>query len=193
MELGADVNHSTADGNTALIMAVYQGQVDAMRCLVKELGADVNQKNCQGSTALLEAIRRGDVESVRTLVKELGADVNLSLPDGGTPLIVASGLQNEKIVKLLLKAGADAQASVFVEGTYFTAADGAAANGASAELKEYLEAKLHCSNLSCSGAGIQKCAGCKQARYCGQACQLAHWPVHKADCKARQAKAISAK
>jgi hypothetical protein len=28
-----------------------------------------------------------------------------------------------------------------------------------------------------------KCTGCKQARYCGKVCQLAHWKAHKSDCK----------
>jgi hypothetical protein len=42
---------------------------------------------------------------------------------------------------------------------------------------------MHCSNPACAGAGIKKCTGCKEVRYCGQECQLAHWPAHKADCK----------
>jgi hypothetical protein len=28
-----------------------------------------------------------------------------------------------------------------------------------------------------------KCTGCKQARYCGEACQLAHWKAHKTKCR----------
>jgi hypothetical protein len=42
---------------------------------------------------------------------------------------------------------------------------------------------MHCSNTGCSGAGIKRCPACKQARYCGEPCQLAHWKAHKADCK----------
>jgi hypothetical protein len=42
---------------------------------------------------------------------------------------------------------------------------------------------MHCSNPGCEGAGIRKCTWCKQARYCGQPCFLAHWKAHKADCK----------
>jgi hypothetical protein len=55
--------------------------------------------------------------------------------------------------------------------------------GASAEQTAYLLAKTHCSNTGCSGAGIMKCTRCKQARYCGEPCQLAHWKAHKAECK----------
>jgi hypothetical protein len=42
------------------------------------------------------------------------------------------------------------------------------------------EAKAHCANPGCTGAGLRKC---KRARYCGQLCQLAHWPAHKGECK----------
>jgi hypothetical protein len=59
------------------------------------------------------------------------------------------------------------------QGYSFTAASGAAAGGAPAEQTECLEAKTHCSNTGCVGAGTQECTGCKRARYCGQACQLA--------------------
>jgi hypothetical protein len=64
-----------------------------------------------------------------------------------------------------------------------TAADFSREGYASAEQTAYLEAKMHCSNTGCSGAGIMKCTRCRQARYCGEQCQLAHWKVHKADCK----------
>jgi hypothetical protein len=30
---------------------------------------------------------------------------------------------------------------------------------------------------------VKKCTGCKQARYCGEPCQLAHWTAHKTDCR----------
>ena len=42
---------------------------------------------------------------------------------------------------------------------------------------------LACCNPGCGGAGLKKCAGCKQARYCGQECQKAHRSAHKADCR----------
>ena len=30
---------------------------------------------------------------------------------------------------------------------------------------------------------LQVCSGCKARRYCGAACQRAHWPKHKTECK----------
>jgi ankyrin repeat protein len=195
-EFGADVTLGRrSDGLTPLLLAAIKGFLDVVRCLVGELGVDVNQMDRTGgvrTTALLAAIGSGNLELVRILVKEFGADVNLVSYDGSTPLIVASHLKHEKIIKLLLKAGADAQATSVINGIHFTPAYVVACAKGPAELKEYLEAKTHCSNRKCSGAGIRKCTGCKQARYCGQACQLAHWPAHKAECKVRQAKASSA-
>jgi hypothetical protein len=80
----------------------------------------------------------------------------------------------------MVKAGADVQATVPGWGTaaYFSKKA-----GASAEQTAYLTAKQHCSNPCCDGAGIKKCPACKQARYCGEPCQYAHWKAHKADCR----------
>jgi hypothetical protein len=47
----------------------------------------------------------------------------------------------------------------------------------------YHEDKAHCAKPGCGGEGLQPCNACKQARYCGRACQVAHWAAHEADCK----------
>jgi len=39
---------------------------------------------------------------------------------------------------------------------------------------------------------LKKCGGCLQRLYCGQVCQAAHWPAHKAECKRMQKKAKAA-
>jgi hypothetical protein len=118
---------------------------------------------------------------VRTLVK-LGDDIDRSSNDGVTPLMVASAKNHFEVVKWLVKAGPDTQSVVNSYPTD-TAATLSREVGASAEQTAYLEAKTHCSNVGCSGAGIMKCTGCRQAQYCGEACQLAHWKAHKADCR----------
>jgi hypothetical protein len=155
--------------------------------LVKKLGANVNQANEEGSTPLFIAVSNGHLSLVKCFVNELGADVNWQRHDGGTLLMEASGSKHANIVKWLIKAGADPQ----VSADWGTAADLSKLAGASAEQTAYLEAKTHCSNVGCSGAGIKKCTGCKQARYCGEPCQLAHWKAHKADCKRWSAERMS--
>ncbi|PRW58525.1 SET domain [Chlorella sorokiniana] len=47
---------------------------------------------------------------------------------------------------------------------------------------------------SCAGCGsssveLHSCSACRQAEYCSKACQVKHWPEHKAECKAARAAA----
>jgi hypothetical protein len=161
--------------------------------LVKELGAEVNLRNTgvnrasdeNGFTPLLIAIEIGHLQKARSLIEDLGADANKATDDGRTPLMMASYYKHATIVHLLPKHGADSPASAPLFGT---AADVSSKVRAPSEPTEYLEAKMHCSNPGCGGAGIKNCTGCKQARYCAQACQLAHWLAHKAKCRARELK-----
>jgi hypothetical protein len=59
-------------------------------------------------------------------------------------------------MKYLTKHGADPQASIPEIGT---AADVSKAHGGPVAQTEYLEAKAHCSNPGCSGAGLKKDTG----------------------------------
>jgi hypothetical protein len=63
-----------------------------------------------------------------------------------------------------------------------TAADHWREAGANAEQIAYLEVRAYCTNPACDGPGKKRCALCKQAHYCSEACIRAHWPVHKLDC-----------
>jgi hypothetical protein len=152
--------------------------------LVEELGTDSTQQNMDGRSPLYIAASGGHLEVVRYLVKELGADVNQATHDGRTALMAASAKGYKRVTAYLIKKGANPQASAPVFGT---AADVSRRFGASASQIAYLEAKMHCTNPVCSGAGIKKCTGCKQVRYCCQECQLADWPAHKAECTKRGA------
>jgi ankyrin repeat protein len=183
-DLGADVNKATDQGFTPLIAAVQLENLAHISCLINELGADVNQGDEDGRSALFMAASNGKLDVVRCLLK-LRADANQTNDDGATPLMMASAEKHEEVVVWLVKAGADTQATtaVYSNGESVTAADASKRFGASASQTAYLEAKTHCSNTSCSSAGLKKCPACKQARYCGEPCQLAHWKAHKADCK----------
>jgi hypothetical protein len=103
----------------------------------------------------------------------------------------ASHGKHAELVKWLVKEGADLLTKM--DGGRIRAVEISRVIGTSAEQTAYLEAKTHCSNTGCSGAGIMKCTGCKQARYCGEKCQLAHSQAHKADCKRWRAEAKTGK
>jgi hypothetical protein len=153
-----------------------------VQCLVQEFGADVNQATNTGVTALFYAAEQGHEAAVKCIVEELCADVNQATHDGRAPLMAASWGRHKMVAKFLIKYGADPQASTFSHGT---AANVSQRSGAPAHLTAYLEAKAQCASPGCDGTGLRKCTVCKWARYCGQQCQRAHWPVHKAECKQR--------
>jgi hypothetical protein len=177
----AGTKHPTHHGPIPLYMAAQNGHVDALRCLVKEFGADVNQANSKGGTPLYGAAQHGQLSFVKCLVKEFGANVNQAVHSGVTPLMIASKYRHTEVVVWLSKHGANAQAVFPLYG--ITAADFSRHHGAPAELTEYLEARAHCANPGCDGAGLKKCSGCLKVFFCGPACIRAHWPAHKAECK----------
>ena len=181
-DLGAAVNRADrgSEGFTPFCAAAQKGHLAAVQCLVTELSANVNQAMQDGGTPLYVAAEFGHLAVVRYLVEELGADVNQARKDGATPLMGAACREHHKVVVYLIKHGADPKISTPDHGT---AADVSKSAGAPAAQTAYLEAKMHCSNPACDGAGIKKCTGCKEARYCGEQCQLAHWPAHKIECK----------
>jgi hypothetical protein len=117
---------------------------------------------------------------LKCLVKELSADINKGTLIGGTPLMVATKNKHTEIVRWLLKNGANAQAKFKGFGT---AADVSKYYGAPAESTAYLEARTHCANTGCSGAGLKKCAKCLEVFFCSKDRQVAAWPAHKGDCR----------
>jgi ankyrin repeat protein len=189
MELGADVNHLSKTSFLPIQLAARENSIDVLLCLVTELGADVNKVDYfnSGISPLNVAATHGSFDAARLLVK-YGADINHANSAGVTPLISAAWEKRFDIAKWLVKAGANPQLAHPVKGT---AADISRAIGASSEQTAYLEAKAHCSHPGCSGAGIKKCQGCMQARFCGLPCHMAHWPAHKAECRLLGAKGLN--
>jgi ankyrin repeat protein len=140
-----------------LYNAAGYGWLQAVRILVKELGADVNQATIDGCTPLYVAAQLGHLSVVQCLIKELGANVNQAAYNGATPLMAASQNKHMEVVVWLIKHGANAQASTPAFGT---AANVSREIGAPADQTAYLEARTHCANPGCDGAGLKKCAGC---------------------------------
>jgi hypothetical protein len=165
-------------GPMPLLAAAKHGRLDVARCIVNELGADVNHQDSKESTASYFAAALGNLDVMRCLVREFGVDINRANHIGNTALMVAG--KHAALTKWMVKAGADTQA---MNSNHQTAADVSRAVGASPEQTAYLEAKAHCAQPGCNGAGTKKCQGCMQGRYCGRACHRAHWPAHRAECR----------
>jgi ankyrin repeat protein len=178
-DLGADINRPDHNGVTPLLLAAETRDVAMACCMVKELGANVNQDDLTGEFPLFVSALRGHLDLARVLVEELGAGIYLTGLKGTTALMAAAHCKRDKVIRWLTKHGANSQTSAQLG----TAAGVSRITGAPAEQTAYLEAKAHCSNPGCGGVGLRNCQGCKQVRYCGVVCGLAHWPVHKTECK----------
>jgi ankyrin repeat protein len=213
VELGADVNQATEDGATPLYIAAQKGHLDVVRYLVTELGADVSQAHVNGATPLYIAAQMGHLDVVRCLVGEFGADVHLANHSGTTPLYVAAYFghleilrlsedfgagvnrerhngftplmtaaqtNNQPLIKHLVHQGAHVRAVSKSGSTVITELKAA---GATAAQIVYLEVRECCANPGCDGGGRKRCCVCKEMRYCGMACRVAHWRAHRAGCR----------
>jgi ankyrin repeat protein len=105
LDAGADPANAKYESTTALISASERGGAEMARILVRA-GADVD---AQCGQALREASYRNYEEVVHVLL-EAGAAVNME-PYGETALGIVSRCGYTKIVKMLLDAGADVDAT----------------------------------------------------------------------------------
>lgn len=103
---GVDVNLSTKDGKTALMLAAQRGRADIIGALLNA-GAAVDQRNTRGGTALMYAAVLGDQQTVDVLLSR-GAAINLQSSNGWTALMIAAVQGYEGLVRGLLSHGADA-------------------------------------------------------------------------------------
>jgi ankyrin repeat protein len=58
-EMGADVNKSSHEGTSPLIVAAMWGNLDVVRALVKQLGADISRPTNEVARLSLSQLRRG--------------------------------------------------------------------------------------------------------------------------------------
>lgn len=100
---GIDIEAKAPNGNTALMMAAFRKNKEAVLEMLKR-GAQVNQK---GWTALHYAAAAGSVE-ISTILLDKHAYIDAETPSGMTPLMIAAREGQEEVVALLLKDGADA-------------------------------------------------------------------------------------
>lgn len=117
LEHGADPEGRGPLGESALNIAVGEGDVESVRALL-EHGADPNRPGRHGSP-LITAVTSGDAALVRVLL-EAGADPNAEIPQIGTPLLLAVAFAHREVleahretekrlavVRALLEGGAD--------------------------------------------------------------------------------------
>ncbi len=100
---GVSVNVTDRDGETALMEAADDGQLEALRLLIKH-GANVNAADEDGETALMIAADDGRVAIVRELIAA-GADLNARDEDGETALMKAREEGRHEVVRVLTEAG----------------------------------------------------------------------------------------
>jgi ankyrin repeat protein len=88
---GAELNATNNDGNNALWLACFSGNLQLIRLLI-ESGVNLDNQNDNGTTCLMYASSAGKTEVVAELLKA-GANTHLQLVDGYTALDVAGNVE----------------------------------------------------------------------------------------------------
>ena len=103
---GADVNATSKLGNTALNIACWKGNVEAIDVLL-HAGADTTISDTDGYTCLHKAVNAGcNKQTLQALINH-GADVNATSKLDRTALKIACRKGNVDAIDVLLHAGAD--------------------------------------------------------------------------------------
>ncbi len=108
LERGAAVDARTSEGETALLRAATQRDLEAVRLLL-ERGADPNVKNSQGEPILLHLGVVDEAVPLARLLLERGADPNAK-DHGGQTVLSDAACNNPALARLLLDQGADPKA-----------------------------------------------------------------------------------
>jgi ankyrin repeat protein len=111
---GADINAKNNRGYTALIVAAWYDNIDAVKILI-DAGADINARSQQGLTALMVATL-----AIQPLITA-GADINAKNNDGNTALMMLAerdvvGIDNPGIVAESLRINLDAVQQLITAG-----------------------------------------------------------------------------
>ncbi len=99
---GVQLDARSRNGDTALMIAAFNGEVSAASRLI-EKGAEINRP---GWTALHYAAASGSLPIVRDLLAH-SAYIDAESPNKTTPLMMAARAGHDKVVLLLLEEGAD--------------------------------------------------------------------------------------
>lgn len=99
IDAGLGVNLSDHKGNSLLMLASYNGNLDTTTMLISK-NADIDRKNDRGQTPLAGVCFKGYLDIVKALV-EAGANIYENNGLGTTPLFFASMFGHSDIVKYL--------------------------------------------------------------------------------------------
>lgn len=102
LDNGCDINASSADGATALRIAVRRGNIDTVRFLVGIPGIDLNAGAEVDRAPIHVAAKYGDLQIIRLLTTFPEVDINMLDRDGETPLMHAAGANQATVVRFLL-------------------------------------------------------------------------------------------
>lgn len=97
----SDINIQNKFGDTLLIWAAINNNVDIIRLLLKNKHININIKNEDGDTALTWAVFNNDIKISKLLIARKDIDINLQDSDGNTALILATINNNAKIINLI--------------------------------------------------------------------------------------------
>ena len=91
-------------GNTSLVWASDQGQVETVAFLI-QAGVDPNIRGYRGNTALARAARHGHVACVKLLLSTTNIDVNGSNDQQQSPLHFAASCNRHECVQAMINSG----------------------------------------------------------------------------------------
>lgn len=115
LKAGADPNAPLPGGETPLMTAARTGTLASVQALVSH-GANVDSKDDRrGQTALMWAAAEGHAAVVQALI-DADAGFGTRVPSGFTPLLFAVRDGRIGVVRVLLKAGADVNETIAVDG-----------------------------------------------------------------------------
>jgi ankyrin repeat protein len=185
----------TPSSETPLHLACSFGQERMVRALL-DRGASRIARDSNQHTPLHEASLHGHLGCVRQLLGKPGAykltpnEVNAADVDGCTPLHYAAQGGHAKICGILCAGGARLDAVLRSGHTPLMVAQHL--HPSNTALIDLLAGRgpAHPPGTVCDQCGrpepevlLSYCTGCLVSRFCGNACAVAAWPAHRAECQ----------
>ena len=112
LEAGMPVNLCDHKGNTLIMLASYNGNLETTSMLI-DFKASVDQKNDRGQTPLAGVCFKGYLDILKVLVNA-GANIHENNGLGTTPIMFASMFGNYEIVKYLNSQNSNFKTKIYL-------------------------------------------------------------------------------